>query len=37
MHGPESVAFYTRAKVVTHRWRHVSHPSYAYLHFPTAT
>ncbi|WP_250037382.1 CoA-acylating methylmalonate-semialdehyde dehydrogenase [Paractinoplanes maris] len=36
VHGPEGVSFYTRAKVVTQRWPHVSHASDASLHFPTA-
>jgi len=39
MHGPEGVAFYTRAKVVTSRWPHVEHAiseGVASLHFPTA-
>jgi malonate-semialdehyde dehydrogenase (acetylating) / methylmalonate-semialdehyde dehydrogenase len=35
IHGPEGVAFYTRAKVVTARWPHVSHASGASYHFPT--
>ena len=35
IHGPEGVAFYTRAKVVTSRWPHVEHPSGASYHFPT--
>jgi malonate-semialdehyde dehydrogenase (acetylating)/methylmalonate-semialdehyde dehydrogenase len=35
IHGPEGVAFYTRAKVVTSRWPHVSHASGASYHFPT--
>jgi malonate-semialdehyde dehydrogenase (acetylating) / methylmalonate-semialdehyde dehydrogenase len=37
IHGPEGVAFYTRAKVVTARWPHVEHPVGASYHFPTAT
>jgi malonate-semialdehyde dehydrogenase (acetylating)/methylmalonate-semialdehyde dehydrogenase len=37
VHGPEGVSFYTRGKVVTSRWPHVSHSSNASLHFPTAT
>jgi malonate-semialdehyde dehydrogenase (acetylating) / methylmalonate-semialdehyde dehydrogenase len=36
VHGPEGVSFYTRAKVVTARWPHVSHASDASFHFPTA-
>jgi malonate-semialdehyde dehydrogenase (acetylating)/methylmalonate-semialdehyde dehydrogenase len=37
IHGPEGVSFYTRGKVVTSRWPHVTHASGASLHFPTAT
>jgi malonate-semialdehyde dehydrogenase (acetylating)/methylmalonate-semialdehyde dehydrogenase len=37
IHGPEGVAFYTRGKVVTSRWPHVSHATGASLHFPTAS
>ncbi len=37
VHGPEGVAFYTRAKVVTSRWPRVEHPSGASLHFPTSS
>ena len=37
IHGPEGVSFYTRGKVVTSRWPHVSHPYDASLHFPTAS
>jgi malonate-semialdehyde dehydrogenase (acetylating)/methylmalonate-semialdehyde dehydrogenase len=38
MHGPEGVAFYTRAKVVTARWPRTSeHTSGASYHFPIAT
>ncbi|MGK5681788.1 CoA-acylating methylmalonate-semialdehyde dehydrogenase [Actinoplanes sp. URMC 104] len=37
VHGPEGVSFYTRAKVVTSRWPHVSHAYDASLHFPTAS
>jgi malonate-semialdehyde dehydrogenase (acetylating) / methylmalonate-semialdehyde dehydrogenase len=37
IHGPEGVSFYTRGKVVTSRWPHVSHASGASLHFPTAS
>lgn len=36
VHGPESVAFYTRAKVVTSRWPRVDHASEASFHFPPA-
>jgi malonate-semialdehyde dehydrogenase (acetylating)/methylmalonate-semialdehyde dehydrogenase len=36
VHGPEGVAFYTRAKVVTARWPHVEAASGASYHFPTA-
>jgi malonate-semialdehyde dehydrogenase (acetylating)/methylmalonate-semialdehyde dehydrogenase len=36
IHGPEGVAFYTRAKVVTARWPHVDHAAGASYHFPTA-
>ncbi|MDQ3591428.1 MAG: aldehyde dehydrogenase family protein, partial [Actinomycetota bacterium] len=36
VHGPEGVRFYTRAKVVTTRWPHVSEESLAHLNFPTA-
>jgi malonate-semialdehyde dehydrogenase (acetylating)/methylmalonate-semialdehyde dehydrogenase len=36
IHGPEGVAFYTRAKVVTARWPHVSADSGSSFHFPTA-
>jgi malonate-semialdehyde dehydrogenase (acetylating)/methylmalonate-semialdehyde dehydrogenase len=36
IHGPEGVSFYTRAKVVTSRWPHVSEGSLAHLSFPTA-
>jgi malonate-semialdehyde dehydrogenase (acetylating)/methylmalonate-semialdehyde dehydrogenase len=38
IHGPEGVAFYTRAKVVTARWPHVDHAEHqqASLSFPTA-
>ncbi len=36
IHGPEGVAFYTRAKVITSRWPHVEHASGASYHFPTA-
>ncbi len=37
VHGPEGVAFYTRAKVVTARWPHVEQPVSASYHFPTAS
>lgn len=36
VHGPEGVSFYTRAKVVTSRWPHVSEESLAAFQFPTA-
>ena len=36
IHGPEGVAFYTRAKVVTSRWPHVEAVGEATYHFPTA-
>jgi malonate-semialdehyde dehydrogenase (acetylating)/methylmalonate-semialdehyde dehydrogenase len=36
VHGPEGVSFYTRAKVVTSRWPHVSHASGASYDMPTA-
>ncbi len=36
IHGPEGVRFYTKAKVVTSRWPHVSEESLAQLNFPTA-
>ncbi|HSE70864.1 MAG TPA: CoA-acylating methylmalonate-semialdehyde dehydrogenase [Nocardioidaceae bacterium] len=38
IHGPEGVAFYTRAKVVTARWPHVEHAEHQQAHFsfPTA-
>ncbi|MDI6105495.1 CoA-acylating methylmalonate-semialdehyde dehydrogenase [Actinoplanes sp. NEAU-A12] len=36
IYGPDGVAFYTRAKVVTQRWPAVSSDSAASLHFPTA-
>ncbi len=36
IHGPEGVAFYTRAKVVTARWPRASHASDASFHFPTS-
>jgi malonate-semialdehyde dehydrogenase (acetylating)/methylmalonate-semialdehyde dehydrogenase len=37
VHGPEGISFYTRAKVVTARWPHVTHAVGASLQFPTAT
>ncbi len=37
VHGPEGVSFYTRGKVVTSRWPHVTATSNASLQFPTAT
>lgn len=37
IHGPEGVAFYTRAKVVTSRWPAVTGASGSSFHFPTAT
>jgi malonate-semialdehyde dehydrogenase (acetylating)/methylmalonate-semialdehyde dehydrogenase len=37
IHGPEGVSFYTRGKVVTSRWPHVTAPLDASLHFPTAS
>jgi len=37
IHGPEGVAFYTRAKVVTSRWPSVDHPADASYHFPTTS
>ena len=37
IHGPEGVAFYTRAKVVTARWPEVSTVSGSSFHFPTST
>jgi malonate-semialdehyde dehydrogenase (acetylating)/methylmalonate-semialdehyde dehydrogenase len=37
IHGPEGVAFYTRAKVVTARWPHDEPRQEARLHFPTST
>ncbi|WP_053205645.1 CoA-acylating methylmalonate-semialdehyde dehydrogenase [Jiangella muralis] len=37
MHGPEGIAFYTRAKVVTSRWPRVDHPIAASYSFPTTT
>jgi malonate-semialdehyde dehydrogenase (acetylating)/methylmalonate-semialdehyde dehydrogenase len=36
IHGPEGVAFYTRAKVVTARWPEAEAESGATYHFPTA-
>jgi malonate-semialdehyde dehydrogenase (acetylating)/methylmalonate-semialdehyde dehydrogenase len=37
IHGPEGVAFYTRAKVVTSRWPQAAGSSGSSFHFPTAT
>ncbi|GAA4685531.1 CoA-acylating methylmalonate-semialdehyde dehydrogenase [Phytohabitans rumicis] len=37
VHGPEGISFYTRAKVITARWPHVSHPAGASYHFPTSS
>ena len=37
IHGPEGVAFYTRAKVVTARWPQVAAASGSSFHFPTST
>ncbi len=37
VHGPEGVSFYTRGKVVTQRWPHVSHAYDASLQFPTSS
>jgi malonate-semialdehyde dehydrogenase (acetylating)/methylmalonate-semialdehyde dehydrogenase len=37
IHGPEGVAFYTRAKVVTARWPRTEASSGSSFHFPTAT
>jgi len=37
VHGPEGIAFYTRAKVVTARWPQVTAASGSSFHFPTAT
>jgi malonate-semialdehyde dehydrogenase (acetylating)/methylmalonate-semialdehyde dehydrogenase len=37
IHGPEGVSFYTRGKVVTSRWPHVSSSQEASLQFPTAS
>jgi malonate-semialdehyde dehydrogenase (acetylating)/methylmalonate-semialdehyde dehydrogenase len=36
IHGPEGVAFYTRAKVVTQRWPAPTQTSGSSFHFPTA-
>ncbi|GAA2583771.1 CoA-acylating methylmalonate-semialdehyde dehydrogenase [Winogradskya consettensis] len=36
IHGPEGVSFYTRGKVVTSRWPHVTSVHGASLQFPTA-
>jgi malonate-semialdehyde dehydrogenase (acetylating)/methylmalonate-semialdehyde dehydrogenase len=37
IHGPEGISFYTRAKVVTSRWPHVTTTADASLHFPTSS
>jgi len=37
VHGPEGIAFYTRAKVVTSRWPRVEQASGASFSFPTTT
>jgi malonate-semialdehyde dehydrogenase (acetylating)/methylmalonate-semialdehyde dehydrogenase len=37
IHGPEGVAFYTRAKVITSRWPRAASASESSYHFPTAT
>jgi len=37
IHGPEGVAFYTRAKVITSRWPHTEKPVDASFHFPTSS
>ena len=37
IHGPEGVAFYTRAKVVTSRWPQVEGASGSSFHFPTSS
>ncbi len=37
VHGPEGVSFYTRPKVITARWPHVTHPVGASFHFPTSS
>ena len=37
IHGPEGIAFYTRAKVVTSRWPAGTAASGSSFHFPTAT
>ena len=37
IHGPEGVAFYTRAKVITSRWPHLENPVGASFHFPTSS
>lgn len=37
IHGPEGVAFYTKAKVITSRWPRFEEPGEASYHFPTAT
>jgi malonate-semialdehyde dehydrogenase (acetylating)/methylmalonate-semialdehyde dehydrogenase len=37
IHGPEGVAFHTRAKVVTSRWPRAAASSGSSFHFPTST
>ncbi|MEJ3652252.1 CoA-acylating methylmalonate-semialdehyde dehydrogenase [Actinomycetes bacterium KLBMP 9759] len=37
IYGPEGIAFYSRAKVITSRWPHVEQDTGASYHFPTAT
>ncbi|SEF32238.1 malonate-semialdehyde dehydrogenase (acetylating) / methylmalonate-semialdehyde dehydrogenase [Amycolatopsis pretoriensis] len=37
IHGPEGVRFYTRPKVVTTRWPHVTQSVDAAFHFPTSS
>ncbi|NBH10936.1 CoA-acylating methylmalonate-semialdehyde dehydrogenase [Amycolatopsis sp. SID8362] len=37
IHGPEGVRFYTRPKVVTTRWPHVTQSVEAAFHFPTSS
>ena len=36
IHGPEGIRFYTRGKVVTSRWPHISEDALAQFNFPTA-
>jgi malonate-semialdehyde dehydrogenase (acetylating)/methylmalonate-semialdehyde dehydrogenase len=36
IHGPEGMRFYTKAKVVTTRWPHVTHPVASHFSFPTS-